>query len=445
MPETADAEFVSLEDAEAEQQGKKPAARGRSRRRRAKRKKSRSRREPRRRRLHRGRRGRRRRRDRHHRRRRSRRKRRPDDSRAARDSHMRQSISRIGAIAQLGERLHGMQEVGGSIPPGSTNLRSLRELRLGKPPARAAFLLRTRLLTAIAAALHDAAKPGRNAMQGKIALEEHFAIEATLGDSQVFGVACVGKSRPAPARHPGHAPEGNGQARDRDDDPVAQRAGGAGDPRRQARDRGRQAGQRRPRRRSAQAPRPASPLSPRCRCRTRTPRPPSSRAASRSSASSARWSTASRRPARPTTSLYYDLPQYRPFWRAVEALDVPFYLHPRNPLPSWTQVLRGPQLAARPELGLPRGNRRACAAADRQRPVRRMSEIEDGARPSRRRHSGLSLAHRRPQRLDEGAAQIPGQARRRPLFPQALPSHHVGQFQHAGAGQRRLPRWAPTA
>ena len=29
--------------------------------------------------------------------------------------------SQDGAIAQLGERLHGMQEVGGSIPPGSTN------------------------------------------------------------------------------------------------------------------------------------------------------------------------------------------------------------------------------------------------------------------------------------------------------------------------------------
>ncbi len=26
----------------------------------------------------------------------------------------------VGAIAQLGERLHGMQEVGGSIPPSST-------------------------------------------------------------------------------------------------------------------------------------------------------------------------------------------------------------------------------------------------------------------------------------------------------------------------------------
>ena len=33
------------------------------------------------------------------------------------------------------------------------------------------------------------------------------------------------------------------------------------------------------------------------------------------------------------TAVYYDLPQYRPFWRAVESLDVPFYLHPRNPLP----------------------------------------------------------------------------------------------------------------
>ena len=29
--------------------------------------------------------------------------------------------------------------------------------------------------------------------------------------------------------------------------------------------------------------------------------------------------------------LYYDLPQYLDFWSAVEALDVPFYLHPREP------------------------------------------------------------------------------------------------------------------
>jgi predicted TIM-barrel fold metal-dependent hydrolase len=43
----------------------------------------------------------------------------------------------------------------------------------------------------------------------------------------------------------------------------------------------------------------------------------------------------------PDTVLYYDAPQYRPFWRAVEALDVPFYLHPRNPLPSWSKFYEG--------------------------------------------------------------------------------------------------------
>jgi len=36
---------------------------------------------------------------------------------------------------------------------------------------------------------------------------------------------------------------------------------------------------------------------------------------------------------RADSALYYDLPQYRPFWRTVAELDVPFYLHPRNPLP----------------------------------------------------------------------------------------------------------------
>jgi len=36
---------------------------------------------------------------------------------------------------------------------------------------------------------------------------------------------------------------------------------------------------------------------------------------------------------KPDSALYYDLPQYRPFWKTVADLDVPFYLHPRNPLP----------------------------------------------------------------------------------------------------------------
>src|SRR6202043_3722159 len=38
-----------------------------------------------------------------------------------------------GAIAQLGERLHGIKEGGGSIPPASPTLPPLRGFRLGKP------------------------------------------------------------------------------------------------------------------------------------------------------------------------------------------------------------------------------------------------------------------------------------------------------------------------
>ena len=43
----------------------------------------------------------------------------------------------------------------------------------------------------------------------------------------------------------------------------------------------------------------------------------------------------------PDTAVYYDLKQYWPFWRVVEDLDVPFYLHPRNPLPSMAQIYEG--------------------------------------------------------------------------------------------------------
>jgi 2,3-dihydroxybenzoate decarboxylase len=38
---------------------------------------------------------------------------------------------------------------------------------------------------------------------------------------------------------------------------------------------------------------------------------------------------------------YYDQPEYRPFWRTVETLDVPFYLHPRNPLAHWAPQYQG--------------------------------------------------------------------------------------------------------
>jgi gamma-resorcylate decarboxylase len=41
------------------------------------------------------------------------------------------------------------------------------------------------------------------------------------------------------------------------------------------------------------------------------------------------------------TAVYYDLPQYRPFWATAERLDVPFYLHPRNPLPRDAKIYDG--------------------------------------------------------------------------------------------------------
>ena len=38
--------------------------------------------------------------------------------------------------------------------------------------------------------------------------------------------------------------------------------------------------------------------------------------------------------------VYYDLPQYAGFWAAAAALDVPFYLHPRNPLPADARIYK---------------------------------------------------------------------------------------------------------
>jgi 2,3-dihydroxybenzoate decarboxylase len=39
-----------------------------------------------------------------------------------------------------------------------------------------------------------------------------------------------------------------------------------------------------------------------------------------------------------STVSHYDTEDYRPFWAEVERLDVPFYLHPRNPLPPDARV-----------------------------------------------------------------------------------------------------------
>lgn len=41
------------------------------------------------------------------------------------------------------------------------------------------------------------------------------------------------------------------------------------------------------------------------------------------------------------TIVYYDAKQYWPFWSAVEELDVPFYLHPRSPLKQHAKNFEG--------------------------------------------------------------------------------------------------------
>ena len=43
----------------------------------------------------------------------------------------------------------------------------------------------------------------------------------------------------------------------------------------------------------------------------------------------------------PDSAIYYDIPEYRTFWATVAELDVPFYLHPRMQIPSRAQNYAG--------------------------------------------------------------------------------------------------------
>jgi 2,3-dihydroxybenzoate decarboxylase len=43
----------------------------------------------------------------------------------------------------------------------------------------------------------------------------------------------------------------------------------------------------------------------------------------------------------PNTTAYLDEKPYWPFWEVVSKLDVPFYLHPRNPLPQDSRIYKG--------------------------------------------------------------------------------------------------------
>jgi predicted TIM-barrel fold metal-dependent hydrolase len=53
----------------------------------------------------------------------------------------------------------------------------------------------------------------------------------------------------------------------------------------------------------------------------------------------------------PDNAIYYDLKRYWPFWQTVERLDVPFYLHPRMPLPSQAKIYEGHEWMLGPAWG----------------------------------------------------------------------------------------------
>ncbi|HVX91650.1 MAG TPA: amidohydrolase family protein, partial [Xanthobacteraceae bacterium] len=177
-------------------------------------------------------------------------------------------------------------------------------------------------------------------MQGKIALEEHFAIQATLGDSQVFGphvwealgprlldiqklrlaemdkhgVAMMILSLNAPAVQAIHdVKRAIAVAREANDVLAAEVA-------------------KRPDRFAAFAALPMQDPDAAIAELTRCVSELGFVGALVNGFSQA---------GTPDNVLYYDLPQYRPFWRTVERLDVPFYLHPRNPLPAWSRFYEG--------------------------------------------------------------------------------------------------------
>ncbi len=177
-------------------------------------------------------------------------------------------------------------------------------------------------------------------MQGKIALEEHFATQATLGDSQVFGAHVWDKLRPrlldiqdmrlkemdkhgvemmilslnAPAVQAIHDTKRAIDVAKEANDILAEEV------------------RKRPARFAAfaalpmQDPKAASAELTRC--------------VKELGMVGALVNGFSQR-GTPENVLYYDLPEYRPFWKTVEALDVPFYLHPRNPLPGWSKFYEG--------------------------------------------------------------------------------------------------------
>ena len=136
------------------------------------------------------------------------------------------------------------------------------------------------------------------------------------------------------------------------------------------------------------------------------------------------------------TAVYYDLPQFRPFWATMERLDVPFYLHPRNPLPRDAKIYDGHPWLLGPIW--------AFAQETAVHALRLMGSGLFDAHPGLQiilGHMGENLPFalwrvdnangwiRRPE-------QISCEKTHSRIFPRKFPCHDVGKFPHPGAAER---------
>ena len=133
---------------------------------------------------------------------------------------------------------------------------------------------------------------------------------------------------------------------------------------------------------------------------------------------------------------YYDLKQYWPFWAEVEKLDVPFYLHPRIALPSQQKIYEGHAWMLGPAWGFAQ-----------ETAVHALRLMASGLFDQHPRlnivlgHMGeglpfMHVPHRPLQQLGPHQARLPGEEEDRRLFQRQFLAHHVGQFPHPGSAER---------
>ncbi len=131
------------------------------------------------------------------------------------------------------------------------------------------------------------------------------------------------------------------------------------------------------------------------------------------------------------SAVYYDTPHYESFWATVEQLDVPFYLHPRDPLFSRQQHYEGHPWFVGPVWAFRGRDFHPCAALDGQRAVRPPSEAHHYPGASGRGHPFQYLARR------SSAAQRRARHAREKTFggvsARELLSDHEWKFPHANA------------